>query len=436
MKQIFKYIIVTIIMVILFIFLLYITGKIPKSLVEQNIEKSVKPINYVVDRPLWREAFTDAIMLDLVYRHDSDDSLRSSLRNVTISNYPYGLDPYYGYNGQEALESNFFTILDDNNENIKYSYEYEYGRYWHGYLIFLRPLLVFFNYNQISMICTIISWFLCIYLLNIVKSKLGLKYMFITLFCLISIEYFTITISISLFPTLAIMMISSILILKMKEKIKDIRLFFFIIGGVTTYFCWFNFTLLTLGFPLIFYYLLENDNKKFSLKLFFQIVILYFLWRGTILLSKWIIADLICNTSIIKDALNQVLYRLSSTDYKHEKASFIDAIFLNCKYYLSSIEVLIIYLVCRFLFCKIYKEKTNEKISRNVKIIYTLIALIPFFLYIGAVNYAHVHSGTYTHRLLMISLFSIIAMFENKLEKGYKDIDINIDKKVDKKLDK
>ena len=33
---------------------------------------------------------------------------------------------------------------------------YEYARYWHGYLIFLRPLLLMFNITQLRVILTIL----------------------------------------------------------------------------------------------------------------------------------------------------------------------------------------------------------------------------------------------------------------------------------------
>ena len=83
MKKILKYLLSTIILVIIFIFSMYITGKIPRSTVEKHIEESV---DYVVDYPFWKEAMTDAIMLDMVYRHDDKNSFYSSLRNITISN--------------------------------------------------------------------------------------------------------------------------------------------------------------------------------------------------------------------------------------------------------------------------------------------------------------------------------------------------------------
>lgn len=420
MKSTYKYIITTIIMLIIFVFAMYITGKIPKKAIEKNIKNSV---NDVVDYPFWREAMTDAIMLEMAYRHDSDNSLKASLENITISNYKDGLDPYYGYDGQEAYKSDFYDDILNEDGSQKYIYEYQYGRYWHGYMILLRPLLAIFNYNQICLIFAGVAWILCIWLLVLVKSKLGLKYMFITLFYIFSMGYFTMILSISLLPTLLIMIIASIIILKFKEKIKDIPYFFFIVGGITTYFCWFNFTLLTLGLPLLFYYMLEKDENNFSLKLFIKIVIMYFIGRGIFLIAKWIIVDLICDTNIIKDAFGQVFYRLSNTTYMHTKTNFVIATFKNIIYYSPAIIIVYMYLFYKSFCCKICNEKTLEKLSKKEKIIYILIALIPFGLYIGVVNYSFIHAPTYTHRLLMLTLFSITVMFEKKFEIEYKKKD-------------
>ena len=107
MKQILKYILTTVILLVVFVVAMYITGKIPKSAIEE------------------REAMTDAIMLDMAYRQDSNNSLIASLENITISNYPDGLDPYYGYDGQEAYKSDFYDDVLNKDGSQKYVYEYQ-----------------------------------------------------------------------------------------------------------------------------------------------------------------------------------------------------------------------------------------------------------------------------------------------------------------------
>ena len=98
---------------------------------------------------------------------------------------------------------------------------YEYARYWHGYLVFLRPLLLLFDISGIRIINIILFLILGIIFLYLVYKKIGLIESIIMLIGLFSVDYFYIGLSLQGTPVFLIMIISSIFILLKYNKIKN-----------------------------------------------------------------------------------------------------------------------------------------------------------------------------------------------------------------------
>ena len=95
MKDIIKKTILSfVILIIIYMSVLTLTSFISKSLVEDNIRKSVKYF-YIsdVDKLLYISGFTDAIMLDINYRLDNSKPLQTILKAEVISDKKAGIEP-------------------------------------------------------------------------------------------------------------------------------------------------------------------------------------------------------------------------------------------------------------------------------------------------------------------------------------------------------
>lgn len=120
--------------------------------------------------------YTDALMINTAYSIDSQKPLYSAF--VARKNYIPNIttEIYEDVPGELKSSSKYSRHnevgeLNDlvNNEKAE---SFEYARYWHGYLIFLRPLLILFNINQIRIMLTIILIILaCILAYLIYKNK-------------------------------------------------------------------------------------------------------------------------------------------------------------------------------------------------------------------------------------------------------------------------
>ena len=421
-KRILNILITFIILILIYIAALSLTTKIPKKLIEKNTEKSSlqlenDKLKSYAGTIFYRETFTDAVMLSLCYNLDENNPFRSSLENHIHSNYEDGVDSYKEFDGVESLQSEFNPIYDKYN-NVKYTYDYEYSRYWHGYLIFLRPLLIFFSYHQISILNGIVFIILLVYLEILINKKLGKKIAILNFFLINSIGYFYLWKSISLVPTIIIMMIFSIIILK--DKFKDVYLLFLINGSLMAYFTWFNFNVLALGLPLIFYYLLK-PVEEYSYKEFIKICLIWLCSYFFTWILKWLITDIFCGTSIIKDGFNQIVFRMSSKNGNNEKITLISTFFRNIFSYYLPIKIIIIYIFYISL-SNILKNNVILPLKQKEKMIFLSIGAMPFIVYIFAMNHSYIHAEMFNYRMLLLTAYVTVLLCEKKFNS-------NIDKK-------
>lgn len=105
--------------------------------------------------------YTDGLMYATAIHPGSGKPLKDALRNARY----------------EYEDTNMVQSLNDyaNDVSAKEDLRYEmiYPRYWHGYLIFLKPLLFFFNVSEIRMINMVLQGGLLLLLLFLVRRRMG-----------------------------------------------------------------------------------------------------------------------------------------------------------------------------------------------------------------------------------------------------------------------
>jgi len=406
MKKLLFYFAIFIILIFLYISTLTITALIPSSMIKDNIKKSVGRIFYI-------DRFTDAVMLDIAYRIDSTKPLESVIK-ANVSSIEEGIDSFDGYSPLSALANEFSTIHDE-----KYDYSFDYARFWHGYLIFLRPILIILDYYPIIILESILLIILLI-IFEIELYKKTNKYIALAfLLSLISIGYIFIGLNIAMFFTMVIAMIFSIILLKRANSIKDIYLFFIIDGSVTCFFNYMTFTPITLGIPLIVYYLIQDN---YSIKHFVKIIFAYLISYALTWVSKWIISDLLFGTNIINDSINQMVFRTSLFVPEHDfqinplVSVSINMIQMGIPLMMESIYLLIMLAKSHCSTKSFFKGLKTKK-----NLIFILIGLIPFAVYLITVNHSVIHAGSYSFRLLALTEISAFIVMYNILEKNKKD---------------
>ena len=422
-----KYSIVYIGLIICFMILLTIASAFPTEWIKSNTQESSetllkegnKKVAFVFEKLMDMEFdnYTDALMINTAYSIDNKTPFYSAF--VARKNYIPGVTEKVEEDGVGELKSssNYLwhdevgDLYDTVNNQVKESFEY--ARYWHGYLVFLRPLLLIFNLQQIRILLTGIFICLSIKLLSLIAKKLNMEIAIIFLLGLFGVEYFYMGLSLQGCFVFLITMISSIFILEKYEKIKNIPLVFFVIGMLTNFLDFLTVPLLTWGVPATLYFLLKQKNEEITLKeeilLFIKIGISWILGYALTWAGKWILVDLIYNKGLIKTAIEQVLYRSA----KIENITGLDIIYYNVYYMIIPFciwGIIIALQLVKRIKTKSKDTNKNKKVDYKeiikYRLPYIIIGLMPFVWYLVLKNHSCWHNF-FTYRNLLLTIIAI-----------------------------
>lgn len=230
-----KYFICFIIIICIFNLLLFLSSLFPSNLIEEKVKESSEILyeegntyKFFEFSKLYNNNYTDAIMINEAFSIDNKNPIYSYMsarknynRNITKETLqePVGElksvgDEKYDPVGElkNFVEGNITTSIS-------------YARYWHGYLIGLRTLLLFFNISQIRILLLVVFILLFVYLVYLLKKELGIIIAFIIACSLILEGYFFVSYSLESAPIFIVMMVASIFLL---NRIKKIKIFIYI----------------------------------------------------------------------------------------------------------------------------------------------------------------------------------------------------------------
>lgn len=420
MKKLLKYVITFIILIISFNLLLLLGSLFPSSWIEENVKESSKTLLVEGNLPYFKlnpnitnNNYTDAIMINACYSIDNTDPFFSYMS--VRKNYKSGLTTRQleDTKGELASISSRNGAYDpvfelDNFLDEKIGTSIEYARYWHGYLPFLRVLLIFFNVSQIRTFLFGIFLGLFIALIVLLRKKSGNIISAIFAFSLLAYEYFFVAYSLESAPIFIVMMISCIVLLLFIDRIKNIYLTFFIIACISNFVDFLTVPLITLGMPLYIYILYKQKTGNLDLKEVIKIIVLSSISWGCgyafTWISKWILYDVIYSKSLISSAISQVLYRSTSTYSLSNVLDVLKMFMFNNLIY----AMIFIWIVIVILFLLIFKYRAHFKPNflsyfKEVAPI-LLISVLPIIWYVVLTNHTVLHTHfVYRHMLVCLT---------------------------------
>lgn len=429
MKKIIKYVLVFLGLILMFISLLLLSSIFPSTMIEKNVMESSKILlkegniyrffswSHVVNNN-----YTDALMINEAYSIDNKNPLYSCL--AVRKNYKENLTKHSlsDLNG-ESVSQNIVTGYDSVGElydfvNGNVDTSVTYARYWHGYLPVLRVLLIFFNVSEIRMILLIIFIILFIIFLRMIKDKIGMAEAVIFALALILYSYFLVSYSLESTPVFLVTMISSILLLKKIDKVKNLYLFIFIISCITNFVDYLTVPLITLAIPLILYIAYMQKKKSdismsFFIKTIIKASLIWLVGYALTWFSKWFIYDILYGEEIIKSAIVQVIYRTGATVTDKTKniftviGSFILKDLLCCGIICA---LTIFFLLLNIKKCKITITTKKDYFNKTAPIL--LISLMPLVWYLVLSNHTVVHTR-FTYRHMLIFFICILLACKN-----------------------
>lgn len=295
----------------------------------------------------------------------------------------------------------------------------DYGRYWHGYLLYLKPLLMALNYGQIRYLVGAIQFALLALVLYLFVKMKKEKHVIPFLAAYLFLNPAALSLSLQYFPASVITMIEFVVILFAHKKYKEhpIRWIyhFFIVGCLIAYFDFLTFPLLTLGMPLVFLVTENRKSIKEDVTLFVGSCVAWGIGYAAMWGSKWILGSLLTEKNMIADAIGQVLFRVGATE-SEVKTSAIEVIMRN----IGANKLYLLLTIAVILGIVLYKVIKKQQISlKSVNISVLLCSMLPFMWYVVISNHSYIHYW-FTYRILAISVYAtlifVITIFGEKVK--------------------
>lgn len=362
------------------------------------IAEGDKPRDYT-SRPLGgayiRDNYTDSIMLANAAFQSEHGAIYDAAQNSR-----------FFIPGKENQAEH---LLPTENDELQIT---SYPRYWHGYLIFLKPLLMLFSVQEIHLLnfyaqCAILVFLLLRLYREADKRKFVLPLFWILLlFFPLTVISKCIQFSTVFYPTF-LSCIAIVLYHSYLEKKKLYTAGFMLLGIAIAYFDFLTYPIVSLGFALCFYLLYAAcDWKKRC-----QQVLLYSFWwlfgYAGMWLSKWLLSSLILKQNIFLDAFQAVSFRTSNV-YGTDVFSYFSVLQTNGGYPQVFFTLLIIIILAISLIIKYYRRQlTQYKTAALEYSPFLLVAALPFIWYFILSNHSYIHDWM-THRNYAVALLSLL----------------------------
>lgn len=298
----------------------------------------------------------------------------------------------------------------------------QYARYWHGIVLVMKALLLFFTIPDIRMLNMFLNiGLLAIALYQMIKADLK-EYLIPFITAILFINPVTMLMSVIFSAEYVMMLLAVIMILVCGDKIDKLSggwsIFFAVLGAITVFFSELSSPAITLGIPaavLLWRNLHRNVTKTVLNSTFY--------WGSAYVVAwmiKWIMCTLFTPYNLIKDAFGTIV---EYEDYEVIEATVIERIMRNLwPYYTPAFKTLfllavILTIILTFRGNYVFKAYRLE-ISKKWDVIigYTIIAAIPFGMIICmGTGYAYVHFYM-SHRQLAMTVISALCILKYMVE--------------------
>lgn len=384
-----------------------------------------------------RETYTDAIMVQNAIERIPGKSV-----------FEHAMRMYHN-----DLEEAFWTPEDSlkaycAGQDTGSMYLHEYTRYWHGYLVYLKPLLLLFSWKQLSAAGVLLQLLLmaAAVWLSVRKKQPGVAAAMIVGFLFMKplLVLVSLTMTVCWVITLALL----IFMLMRNDWLREKKLYpgFFLMAGVlTSYFDFLTYPIVTLGFPLCTFFLLNGHESAgkggtFSqsrqagkegvpggggigrlLKDAVRRVVGYSVCWGIgyagMWAMKWIIADLTLHTGTIKDAVWSIIGRTEAIGGRPRFNGGFYVIGLNLLEYnhviypvmaavTALVSLALVVAACR-------KRGTAAVLSGLVP--FLIIFCMPFVWIIVVQHHSALHAR-FTFRIISVAVLAVGCMGIKALE--------------------
>ena len=371
---------------------------LPTARMRHHVEISLPYILSEGDRYQWApyhngtelDGFTDSIMLGTAIYGRSGNPLQDAM-----------VCPRAEYTPGDSVPVDSVSRYAQKEENFR---EVTYARYWHGYLLFLKPLLLFFTPSDLRLINMAVQLILAAAVLGLSWKRGGLSLAIPLGAALLCLNPISTALCLQYTDVYLLMLVFSAGMLLGKTYEKSWGWLLYLWLGISTAFLDFlTYPLVALGVLLALQTVLTEGKplEKIGKNLGFSI--LWSVGYGGMWAGKWVAASVLTEQNVIADALQNVLNRTGGV--ADAPVGLAPVIWQNAQHYVNPLGKLLLLLLGAVLLWALVSKRYRLRISWNRVLPLLVIALYPFVWYAALRNHSMIHAYM-THRNLAVTVLA------------------------------
>ncbi len=287
-----------------------------------------------------------------------------------------------------------------------------YQRYWHGYLIFVKPLMIIMNDQSLRVLNTILQFIVllgtCYLLVRRGKGKYLVSWILIYLMLMPVVLGKCLTFSDCYY---IFMLASACLLLLKPEALERYSFFVFLnIGIAVAFFDFLTYPMATFGIPMVVYLMLsEQDSISRKIKKMISSGAAWCFGYGVMWVSKWVVATLITGDNAFTEAFERVILRSSKASADGtDRYGVLGSIWKNYKTFFRTPVLILAIAVTIFLILRyLLKGKISVKAAFQTLFPYFIVSLAPMVWYAFAVNHSVIHYW-FTNKACAVTLLAFL----------------------------
>lgn len=341
--------------------------------------------------------FTDSIMLAIAMYDGEESTSEKAMANYRMRSDELGV-----------VKS---TTHYANDVQAEY-YVHPYQRYWHGYLIYLKPLLVFFTYGEIRILNGIFQMIMAMLIIKKMYSSMLRKYIpaYIMMALFINPSVVALSLQYSAIYNLILFFILLWLILIQKKKVmvSNVWKLFLVAGCITSYIDFLTYPIVLVGVLCVLTintFGCDWKNLLFLIRNIGLWGIGYIgMWAG-----KWLVGSIILKENLFMNAIEKLMFRTSMPQGCENRTA---AIWENIVIYGNEIFIILLMGMIVFAVCNLWKKGIKVKRKNICEIIaYVLVGIMPFAWMLLAAEHSKEHAW-FVHRGFAITVLAISCIYE------------------------
>lgn len=385
------------------VLLLVLVFSLPNGRISAHVGESLETLNKEGTYPALikgtpnttQDNYSDAIMLNIASYNEKDYSLVE--RAMLLPRYHVDEDEDQIAHLNEHYAGKSLNTLT-------------YGRYWHGYLTYIRPLLVFSSYDGIRFVLLGVNLALSALFIVLLYKKTGVWPVVVFVLMYILGGCFIGGISLMNFNMIFVTQISGIVLLQFYEKLKRrgwIHYFFLLVGILTSFFDLLTFPVVTLGINLCLCVLLDREC---SVKKLIAYSLMWCVGYAGMWVLKWVIGSLLTGRNLLADAMGAAEVR-SGNAVPSGVVTYPDVISRIFSCYSTKSMATPFILVSIVGVFWVLKHKNTLEFNKSRFFCLIFIIAIPFVWYLALKNHSYIHV-MFTFRTLTPALIGVLLIKE------------------------